>query len=110
MRVPVLALKFLLELAALAAYASTAIVLLGWLWGSIVAVVAVAIVIIVWGRWAAPRAKRRLATPARIPLELVILGGGAIALAVWSPVLGIVDAGLIVLDVVLLTVLRLWEG
>ncbi len=110
MRVPVLALKFLLELAALAAYAATAIVLLGWLWGSIVAVALVAIVIVVWGRWAAPRARRRLATPARIPLELVILGGGAVALVLWSPVLGIVDAVLIATDAILLTLLRLWDG
>jgi hypothetical protein len=110
MRGAALGLKFLLELAMLAAYAATAIALLGWLSGSIAAVVAVAVVGTVWGLWCAPRARRRLATPGRIPLELVLLAGGAVALATWAPVLGAVDAGLIALDAILLTAFRAWDG
>ena len=72
--------------------------------------VAVTIVVVVWGRWAAPRARRRLRPAGRIPLELVILLGGAVALAFVAPVLAIVDAALIVLNAVLLTVWRQREG
>jgi len=110
MRAANLVLKFLLELAALAAYAATALVLLGLPIGIVAAVVAVTIVVVVWGRWAAPRARRRLAAAGRIPLELVILLGGAVALVFVAPVLAIVDAALIVLNAVLLTLWRQWEG
>jgi hypothetical protein len=109
-RVATLVLKFLLELGALVAYAWTAVGLLGWLIGGIVAVVAIAVFVFVWGRWCAPRAARRLPTSRRIPLELVLLGIGAVALVFVSPLAGIIDAALIALDAVLLTVFRQWEA
>jgi hypothetical protein len=110
MRGAALGLKFLLELAMLAAYAASAIALLGWLWGSIAAVVAVAVVGTVWGLRCAPRARRRLGAAARIPLEMILLVGGAAVLALWAPVLGAIDAGLIAVDAILLTAFRGWDG
>jgi hypothetical protein len=110
MRTLNLALKFLLELAALVAYAATAIHFAGWIAGSVLAAVAVTVVIAIWGRWAAPRATRRLRPPARIPLELVVLGGAAVALAFWLPWVALAGAVVIALNAILLTVFRQWEG
>src|SRR5262245_17671544 len=105
-----LLLKFLLELAALAAYAATAIILGGWIAGSIIAVLAIVAFIALWARWCAPRSAHRLPTPRRIPLELALLGGGAVALVFVAPVLAIVDAALIALNAILLTAFRQWDA
>ena len=77
-----LALRFLLEFAALAAVA---------IWGAhtgsttvvriVLAVAAPLAVAVVWGIWLAPRARRRLADPARMVVELVILVLAVAALA-----------------------------
>ena len=76
-----LALKFLLELAAIAALAY---------WGASVGTgavsVAVAIAaplaaILLWGRFAAPRSRQRLPARTRVPFELAIFGLAAVALA-----------------------------
>jgi hypothetical protein len=105
-----LALTFLLELGAIAAYAATAIVRLGWLWGSVVALIVVVAFVAVWSRWIAPRSARRLPTARRIPVVLAVLGGGAVALVFAAPVVAIVDAALIALNAILLTAFRQWDG
>jgi hypothetical protein len=75
-----LALKFLLELAALAAFAY---------WGAktgsgavsiLLAIAAPLAMIVVWGRFAAPRSPTRLPTPQRVPLELGVFALAALAL------------------------------
>jgi cytochrome b len=77
-----LALRLLLELAALAAVAvwgahtgSTTIVRIG------LAVAAPLALAVVWGIWVAPRARRRLRDPARMVVELVILALAVAGLA-----------------------------
>lgn len=106
-----LALKFLLELAAFAA--------LAW-WGAtvgsgvvsvLVAVAAPLGAIVLWGLFAAPRASRRLPLPARVPLELAILGLAALGLGVVAGVTaGLALGVLIVLNAALLTAFGQWEA
>jgi hypothetical protein len=74
------ALKFALELAAIASFGYWGASLDGSLLSSAMMVVAPAAMIVVWGRFAAPRASRRLSLRARIPLELTILLLAAVAL------------------------------
>jgi hypothetical protein len=92
-----LALKFLLELAALASFA---------IWGAssasggpavVQAIIAPLIVALLWGRLAAPRSKHRLPRGSRIPFELIVFALAVVALAttghgLWAIVLGVVMA------------------
>jgi cytochrome b len=73
MRAANLALRFLLELAALAGLAEGGDAAVGW--G--VAVLAVVAGALVWGLWCAPRARRRLPQPARTAVEAAVFGLGA---------------------------------
>jgi hypothetical protein len=101
-----LALRFLLELCALAAAAY---------WGSevssstvvnvIVAIAAPLAIATVWGLWLAPKAARRLDPPARTILELAVLGAAVAALlAVNAPLLALILAAVAVINGVLLHV------
>jgi hypothetical protein len=109
-RIANLALKFLLELAAFAGFAYW-----GWRVGSgvvavLLAVAAPAVMIAVWGLFAAPRSTRRLGTSARIPLELGVFALAAVALAVAGRlVLALVFGVLVVANALLLTAFRQWE-
>lgn len=104
-----LTVKFLLELAALA--------LLGY-WGAVtgdgfgavvLAVVAPALMAVVWGMFAAPRAARRLRAAARIPLELGIFAvAGVAGFAAGAVVISTVFVVLAVLNAIGLTVFRQW--
>jgi len=106
-----LALKFLLELAAIGAFA--------W-WGSqtgdgvvsvVLALCAPLVFVVVWGLFAAPRAARRLPLRPRMFLELGLFALAALALVVaGQPVLGAVFAVLVVVNAVLLTVFDQWEA
>jgi hypothetical protein len=76
-----LALRFLLELAALAGLAN-----LGLHTGSgaariVLAVAAVGAGAVVWGIWCAPKSARRLAQPARTVVEATVFGAGAAGFA-----------------------------
>ncbi|WP_199523787.1 YrdB family protein [Micromonospora craterilacus] len=89
-----LALRFLLELAALAALAYG-----GWqaggAWWSrlLLAVLAPTLAAVIWGRWVAPKAKHLLTDPARLVPEWVVFGAATAALfATGHPVLGAVLA------------------
>jgi hypothetical protein len=105
-----LALKFLVELAAFAAFAY---------WGASVgsgatsvalAIAAPALAIVLWGTFAAPRSKRRLATAARIPFELSVFGLAVVALfAAGAPAAAVVLAVLVATSTVLLTRVDQWE-
>jgi len=106
-----LALKFLLELAALAAFG---------LWGASITsgVVAVmlaiglpVIVAILWGAFAAPRARRRLPLRLRAPFELGVFALAALALwaagpAAWGAAFAVIAA----VNAVLLTAFDQWEA
>jgi hypothetical protein len=83
-----LALRFALELAALAALA---------VWGAhatsstagnvVLAIAAPAVTIAIWGVWSAPRSARRLRGRALVALELVLLAVSAVALLAAGDVL-----------------------
>jgi hypothetical protein len=105
-----LALKFLVELAAFAAFAY---------WGAsvgsgaaavVLAIVAPGLAIVLWGLFAAPRSRRRLATAARIPFELSVFALAIVALFVAdAPVAAIVLAVLVATSTALLTRFDQWE-
>ena len=111
MRAANLALKFLLELAALAAVA---------VWGAdtgsgvgvvLLAVAAPLVVALLWGRFAAPSASHRLPTPSRIPFELGVFLLAAVALAACGhTIVAILFAALVALNAALLTAFDQWEA
>ncbi len=111
MRTLSLALKFLLELAAFAAFAY---------WGAqtgngvvsvLLAVAAPALAIALWALFAAPRSARRLATRPRVCFELAVFGLAAVALlAAGAPVPALVLAVLAVISAALLARFDQWEA
>ncbi|HET6866976.1 MAG TPA: DUF2568 domain-containing protein [Solirubrobacteraceae bacterium] len=106
-----LALKFGVELAAVAALAYWGASLGGALLSVVMAVLAPAAMIALWGRFAAPRASRRLSRRARIPFELTILLLAAVALlAAGEDALAAVLAAAVVLNALLLTAFGQWEA
>lgn len=110
MRAANLAVKFLLELAAVASFAVAGLKAGPGVVGALLAILLPTIAIAIWGTFCAPRAGRRLATTRRVPLELGILLGAAAALwLVGHSVLAVVLALLVVANAVGLTVFRQWE-
>ena len=74
------------------------------------AIAAPAAAVIVWGLFCAPRAKRRLPAPARVPVELAVFGLAAGGLAAAGAVtLAFILGAVVVLNSVLLTVFHQWE-
>jgi hypothetical protein len=106
-----LVVKFLLELAALAAFAY---------WGSkigsgvatvVVAIGAPLVIGVLWGAFAAPRAKRRLPAPARVPFELGVFALATAALATVASTLAVVVfASAVLINAAFLTILGQWEA
>jgi Protein of unknown function (DUF2568) len=72
-----LALRFVLELVALAGLADGGDHVGGW----VIAVTAVVAAGVVWGLWCAPRAGRRLPRPPRTAVEAAVFGLGAAGFA-----------------------------
>jgi hypothetical protein len=76
-----LAVRFGIELCALAALAYGGWRVDGPLWLRILLAVALPLLAaVVWGRWVAPRAPRKLADPLRLVPEWVVFGGATTAL------------------------------
>jgi len=102
-----LALAFLLELAALLAYAAVgALMPEGWLQPA-AGVVAAGLFILVWGIWAAPRAKRRLRGVQLIWFKAAVFGFGVVVVALaGQPLWAGVFAALVALHLVLTLRLR----
>ena len=105
-----LGVKFALELAALAA--------LAW-WGGtvgdgvvsvLVAIAAPTIAAVLWGRWAAPRAERRLPLARRVPFELGVFALAAVAIGTVSVPAGVALAVVVVVNAALLTAFGQWEN
>ena len=87
------ALRFFLELSALAAVAYW-----GWNEGGtarwILVVAAPLVVALVWGRWMAPRSNHRVPDPWRLVIEVVVFGSAVVALAAADqPELAVILAG-----------------
>jgi hypothetical protein len=100
-----LALAFLLELAAMAAFA---------IWGATVnvavAIAAPAVMVLLWAVFAAPRSGRRLPAAWRAVFQLTIFALAAVALvAAGSAVAGLVLAVVAAGNAVLLTALGQWD-
>ena len=111
MRTANLALKFLLELSAFAALSYTGSALFDGAAAVVVAILLPVLAILVWGRWAAPKASHRLPTPTRIPLELGVFAVAAVGLLLSSrPVLATIFAVLAAVNAALLTAFRQWES
>ena len=105
MRPVMLALRFALELAALAAFATYG---LDAVHGPARFALAAALVLAaaaVWGRWVAPASKRRLADPARLVVEVVFFAAAGAALAATGR--GVLGAALAVVAVANAGLLRL---
>jgi len=105
-----LTLKFLLELAALAAFAT---------WGASVDGTGVAVLLGVgipvvvaalWSRFAAPKSPRRLPARARVPFELAVFALAALSLfAAGHRSLAIAFSAAVVVNAVLLTWFQQWD-
>lgn len=105
-----LALKFLLELCALAAFAIFGASVGGGAASLLAAVVLPVVAVVLWGTLAAPRARRRLPLPARVPFELTFFGLAALALvAAGSTLGGVVLAAAVLVNSWLLTAFDQWE-
>jgi len=105
-----LALKFLLELTAFAAFAFWGATVGTGVTSVLVALAATGAAIVLWASFAAPRSTRRLPTAMRVPFELSIFGLAAAALAAAvSPAASLVFALAVLVNAVLLTVFRQWE-
>jgi hypothetical protein len=106
-----LALKFVLELAALAAFAYWGATIAGGFWAVLLAVAVPATAAFVWGLFAAPRASRRLDLAARAPFELGVFGLAVLALFIaGETIAAIVLGALVIFNAVLLTVFAQWLG
>jgi phosphotransferase system glucose/maltose/N-acetylglucosamine-specific IIC component len=105
-----LAVKFVLELLALAAFAYWGATLDGVVVAVIVGIAAPASVAVLWGLFAAPRASRRLPTRARVPFELSVftLATAALVAVGWTPI-AIAFAAVVGLNAVLLGRLDQWD-
>jgi hypothetical protein len=106
-----LALKFLLELAALGLLAAWGF-RSGHGWSAVALGVAAPVaMVVVWGRWAAPRAPRRLPSSGRIPLELSVFAVAALAaFAAGLRAPAAVFAVLVVVNALALTAFRQWDA
>ena len=105
-----LAVKFLLELAAFAALAYWGATTGHGAWAVLLAIAAPLAAVIVWGLFAAPRARRRLPLPARAPLELAVFGLAAAGLAAAGAVtLALIFGIVVVLNAALLTLFHQWQ-
>jgi hypothetical protein len=106
-----LALKFLLELAAIAALAYWGATSTDGVLAVLLAILAPALFIVLWARFAAPRSDHRLPARSRVPFELGLFALAAVALAVArAPVLAAAFAVLVVVNAALLTVFDQWEA
>ncbi len=105
-----LAVKFALEMAALAAFAWWGATVAGGALAVLLAIGLPAIAAVLWGTFAAPRAPRRLPLAPRIAFELIVFGLAAVALgSAASVAAGVAFAAVAVVNAVLLTVLDQWE-
>jgi Protein of unknown function (DUF2568) len=106
-----LALKFLLELAALAAVGLWGASIADGLAAVLLAVGLPLVVAVLWGRFAAPRARHRLPLHLRAPFELGVVALAALALwgagaATWAAVFAVIA----VANAFLLTAFHQWEA
>jgi hypothetical protein len=106
-----LALKFLLELAALASFAFWGAETGSGAFAVVLAIAAPLAMALLWGRFAAPRASHRLPPRTRIPFELGVFALAVLAhFAVGRVATGIAFAALVAINAIGLTVFDQWEA
>ena len=105
-----LALKFVLELIALGAFAYWGATVGGGVGAVGLAIAAPLAAGILWGRFAAPRAPHRLPLPLRVPFELATFALAALALLTVSSAVALAFASLVIANSLLLTVFGQWEA
>jgi uncharacterized protein DUF2568 len=111
MRALSLALKFLVELAAFAAFGYWGASLGNGAMAVVPAIAAPVVAIVLWALFAAPRSERRLPTGARVAFELSIFGLAVVALvAAGAAAAAIVLAVLAVASTALLARFDQWEA
>ncbi|MGX6602558.1 YrdB family protein [Micromonosporaceae bacterium Da 78-11] len=100
MRVFNLGLRFMLELAALAALAYGGWHTPGPTWSRIALAVALPLLAaVVWGQWVAPKARHPMPDPQRLAPEWAVFGGATVSLALTGhPILAAVLAALAALN------------
>jgi hypothetical protein len=107
-----LALRFALEMCALAALAYGGWHASGPVWLRILLAVALPLAAaVIWGRWVAPKASHPVPDPQRLIPEWVVFGGATVALAVTAhPILAVLLAVLAAGNRLLLWRLRTGTG
>lgn len=106
-----LALKFVLELAALSAFAFWGAETGSGVWGAVLAVALPGAFVLLWGRFAAPRAPQRLSVVSRVPFELALLGLACPALVgIGATAPAIAFACALVINVAGAFTLRQWSA
>src|SRR5262245_53962807 len=99
MRWPALVLRFLLELAGLAAYVYIGVATVDGFGGVVLGIALAAVAITVWSLFVAPRARIVLAVPARLAIETAFFVLAAVGLVVTGQaMLGILLGGVWILD------------
>jgi hypothetical protein len=104
-----LAVKFALELVAIGAFAYWGATAASGVVTVLLAVVAPAFAIALWGRFAAPRSTRRLPLRLRIAFELVVFSLASLVLVRASSVAAVAFMATVLANAFLLTVLHQWE-
>ena len=98
-----LVLRFLLEISAIVLLASLAFSSEEDLAVRIAGAVGALAFVVLWGRYVAPKASRRLADPARLILELVLFGTAAFGYASSGSIgIAALFAGLVIVNEILL--------
>ncbi|GAB4013225.1 YrdB family protein [Nocardioides ultimimeridianus] len=111
MRTVNLGLKFVLELCAIGLLAAWGLRTGHGALAPVLGVAAPLAMILVWGRYAAPRAPRRLGTRTRVPLELAIFAAaGALAFGAGLRTVAVVFLVAVVMNAVGLSALGQWEA
>jgi hypothetical protein len=105
-----LLIKFLIELAAVAAFAYWGASAASGTFAVLLAVAVPAAMVVIWAAFAAPNSARRLRTAVRVPLELTVFALAALALVGGSSALVLAFALLVLANAALLTLFDQWEG
>jgi Protein of unknown function (DUF2568) len=106
-----LLIKFLIELAAVAAFAYWGASAASGTFAVLLAVAVPTAMVVIWGAFAAPNSARRLRTAVRVPLELTVFALAALALVgAGSSALALAFALLVLANAALLTLFDQWEG
>jgi hypothetical protein len=105
-----LAVKFSLELVALGAFADWGATVSSGMGAVVLALVAPLAAGILWGRFAAPRARHRLPLGLRVPFELAVFALAALVLLTASSAAALVFTSVVVANSLLLTLFGQWEA